>query len=51
MVLYSVIASVVFAILTHEPGPERRRYGLKLFAIMTIGSVLLAWLMYPWPRT
>lgn len=51
MFLYATIASVVFAILTHEPGRERTRYGLKLFGIMTLGSIVLAWLMYPFPRT
>jgi len=51
MLLYSLLATVVFSILTHEPGPERTRYGVKLFAIMTLGSLVLAWLMFPFPRT
>lgn len=51
LLLYATIASVIFAVLTHEPGPERTRYGIKLFGIMTLGSILLAWLMYPFPRT
>lgn len=50
MLLYAAITSVLFALLAREGRTERIRYGLKLYALMTLGSILLAWIMYPFPR-
>lgn len=50
MLIYSALVSLVFAILSREQMRDRARYGMKLFAIMTVGSLLLAWLMLPFPR-
>ncbi len=50
MVIYSALSAVAFALLARDETRERIRYGLKLFGLMTLGSILLAWLMYPFPR-
>ena len=47
--LYSLLASAGFAFLVKETPEERLRYGIKLFLLMTFGSVIIAWFMYPLP--
>ncbi|MFN7973125.1 MAG: hypothetical protein U0166_12385 [Acidobacteriota bacterium] len=51
MVLYAAITAVLFSLLARDGRGERIRYALKLFALMTAGSIALAWLMYPFPRS
>jgi len=47
LVLSAAFLAVAFGLLSEYKGKERFRYGLKLFAIMTVGTIALAWVMYP----
>jgi hypothetical protein len=49
MVIHAFLIAVFFAFLWKRPGPERRRYFLKVFAALLAGAVALGWLMYPFP--
>ena len=49
MVIFSAAVSLVFSILTKETNPERLTYFLKLFAMFVGISLVVAWLMYPFP--
>ncbi len=47
LLLSSAFLAVAFGLLSEYEGKERLRYGLKLLAIMAIGTIALAWAMYP----
>lgn len=49
MVLFAFFVSTVFAILSKETLQERLRYFLKLFAAFVGISIVVAWVMYPFP--
>jgi hypothetical protein len=47
--LFSLLVSVVFALLTKETQKERSIYFLKMFAAFVGLSILAAWFMYLFP--
>jgi len=49
MVWHALLVSVFFAFLWRRGARERRLMFLKTFGIMVVGSILLGWLMYPFP--
>lgn len=49
MVLYSLLVSVFFAALWRRELRDQVILFLQLFVGMVVGSLLIAWLMYPFP--
>lgn len=49
MVLFSVLVSLVFTFLTKYGARERIRYFLVLLASFVLLSILVGWVMYPFP--
>ena len=49
MVIFSLFVSVVFATLMRDDPAEQWRLGLRLFAAMAGGGIILGWLLYPFP--
>ena len=49
MVLFSVLVSVVFTFLTKYGARERIRYFFVLLASFILLSILVGWIMYPFP--
>ena len=49
LLLYSTLVSVFFALLARRAGRERWRLGLLLWGGMVLGTLALAWLMFPFP--
>jgi len=49
LLLYSTLVSVFFALLARRTGRERWRLGLLLWGGMVLGTLALAWLMFPFP--
>ncbi len=50
LVLYSTLVATFFAVLTRDSRRERLRFGLWLWGGMVGGAIVLAYLMYPFPR-
>lgn len=50
LILYSAIVAAFFAVLTRRDRREQLRFGGLVFAGMAGGVLLLAYLMYPFPR-
>jgi hypothetical protein len=50
LVLYSAIVAAFFAVLTRRERREQFRFGGLVFFGMTGGVLLLAYLMFPFPR-
>ena len=50
MLLYSLIVSAFFAILLRRDWRARLRLGVMLYLIMVGAALVLAYLMYPFPR-
>jgi hypothetical protein len=50
MVLYSTLVSVFFAVMFKETSRERLRLGATLWLAMVGGALVLAYVMYPFPR-
>lgn len=50
LILYSAIVATFFAVLTRRERREQLRFGGLVFAGMAGGVLLLAYLMYPFPR-
>ena len=48
--LYSAIVAAFFAVLTRRERREQFRFGGLVFFGMTGGVLLLAYLMFPFPR-
>ncbi|HJQ99445.1 MAG TPA: hypothetical protein VJ826_14115 [Candidatus Polarisedimenticolaceae bacterium] len=48
--LYSAIVAAFFAVLTRRERREQLRFGGLVFFGMTGGVLLLAYLMFPFPR-
>ena len=46
MILYSLFVCVVLALIRRSERKSQIRYGLTLFAIMVVGSLLFGWFMY-----
>jgi hypothetical protein len=49
MLLFSLLVSIVFAVLQRDTLREQIRFGLLLLAGFIAGGLVLAWLMYPLP--
>lgn len=49
LVLYALLASTFFSVLWRRDFREQVKLFLQLFLGMVVGSLLLAWLMYPFP--
>jgi hypothetical protein len=47
--LFSGLVSVVFAFLQREDPKARVVFGLKIFAGFLAATVLVGWLMFPFP--
>jgi len=50
MFLYSAVVSVFLAVLVRHDKRSRLRLGLMLWGAMVGGALVLAYLMYPFPR-
>ena len=50
MLLYSAIVSTFFAVMTRRTSKGQLRLGGTLWLAMVGGALLLAFLMYPFPR-
>ena len=49
MVVFALFVSVVFAALMRDTLADQLRLGLRLFAGLVGGGVLVGWLLYPLP--
>ncbi|MBI3658086.1 MAG: hypothetical protein HY232_16920 [Acidobacteria bacterium] len=49
LVVFSGVVSLVFSILTKDTNLDRLTYFLKLFAMFVGISLVVAWIMYPFP--
>ena len=49
MSIFALFVSVVFAALMRDDPAEQLRLGLRLFAGLVGGGILVAWLLYPLP--
>jgi hypothetical protein len=45
----AALISMVFAVLSQDAPRAQVRYGLKLFGLFVVLSILAGWLMYPFP--
>lgn len=50
MLLYSLLVSTFFAILSRRETREQWKLGVTLWLVMVGGALALAYLMYPFPR-
>ena len=50
MLLYSSLVSAFFAILMRQTLRDRLRLGAMIWLAMVGGALILAYLMYPFPR-
>jgi hypothetical protein len=49
MIWHALLVSVFFAFLWRRSAPDRLRLFAKAFLILTVGAVVLGWLMYAVP--
>ncbi len=50
LLLFSALTSTVFATLLRENTRERLRFGALAFAAFVGATLLVGWLMYPFPH-
>lgn len=50
MLLYSTLVSTFFAVMFRDSPRDRVRLGATLWLAMVGGAMLLAFIMYPFPR-
>ena len=50
MVLDALLIAVFFSFLWKREGKERWLYFWKVFGALVVGAIVLAWVMYPFPR-
>jgi hypothetical protein len=50
LVVFSVLVSTVFATLLRDTTRARLRFGLLAFAAFMLTTLLVGWLMSPFPR-
>jgi hypothetical protein len=50
LIVFSSLVSLVFAFLQRDDERGRLRFGLKIFAGFVLSTLIIGWLMYPWPR-
>jgi predicted branched-subunit amino acid permease len=46
MVVYAFFVALVLALIRREDNKARLRYGLVLFAVMTVGALVFGWFMF-----
>jgi hypothetical protein len=49
MVVFSSLVSLVFAFIAKNGAKERGKYFLYLFGSFILLSILVSWIMYPFP--
>jgi Co/Zn/Cd efflux system component len=49
MVLFALLVSVVFGVLSKDTPRDRVIYGAKVFGAFAGAALLLGWIMYPIP--
>jgi cytochrome bd-type quinol oxidase subunit 2 len=49
MLIFSILVSLVFAFIAKEEAGERAKYFLYLLGSFLILSLVVGWLMYPFP--
>lgn len=49
LVWHAILVSVFFAFLWRHTTRDRVSLFLKTFVVMSVGGLLLGWLMYPFP--
>ena len=50
LVVFSALVSTVFATLLREDPKSRLRFGLMAFGAFMLTTLVLGWLMYPFPN-
>jgi len=50
LLLFSALVSTTFATLMRDEWKDRLRLGAKLFGAFVLSSIVVGWLMYPFPR-
>lgn len=50
LVIFAIIVSTVFALITKNEPREQLRYGLFVFASFIAVAFVVGWIMYPLPR-
>lgn len=50
LLLYSTLVATFFAVLSRSTARDRMRLGVVLWLGMVGGALVLAYLMYPFPR-
>jgi hypothetical protein len=48
--VFSSLVSLVFAFLQRDDDKARLQFGLKIFAGFMLSTLVIGWLMYPFPR-
>ncbi len=46
MVVYAFFVALVLTLIRREDTKARLRYGLVLFAVMTVGALVFGWFMF-----
>jgi hypothetical protein len=49
LILFSGLVSAVFATLLRDDSKSRLRFGLMAFGAFVLTTLVLGWLMYPFP--
>jgi cytochrome bd-type quinol oxidase subunit 2 len=50
LIVFSVLASIVFATLLREDRKSRVRFALMTTGAFVLSAVVVGWLMYPFPN-
>jgi hypothetical protein len=50
LLVFSTLASIVFATLLREDRNKRVRFALMTFGAFVLSAVVVGWLMYPFPN-
>ena len=49
LVVFSLLVSVVFAIITKSTPREQVQYGVFVFLAFLTAALVIGWIMYPFP--
>jgi hypothetical protein len=49
LLLFATLVSIVFATLLRHDVRSRLRFGVAAFAAFVLSTVVIGWLMYPFP--
>ena len=49
LIVFALLASIVFATLMRDEPREQVRLGARMFAGFVIGAIAAGWLLYPLP--